>query len=439
VVCPSSNRGFPFEQPQYFRSFVHPSKTKRQPITRELDINSIAPFLQMTFIPDPTKPSTGALVTNEDDTITAHGKRKIDTDALDTNSNRKIRQAKYDKKTRNAGVFERFVRDSVSLESITSGVGTKPLRLFDVTGFVASCETLQKEYTRGKEKQVWSDYKKHVFDAIGTIGYGVSSPVLMVNLLHDLRGRTPAGIDQMRFNKIQPTVGKKDTNKASYGFFHWDKMESSSNGVMTDYRRREKFLSKRTVREIDALGFGICRVLFPGRFDWMDDLEIQDHILLLPGIVRTNKPHDQSLHLDDKPGQILFLLHFPLCKEGMMLRVWDKSTNTKEGSKNTRPHSSYLRIPFGSYAITRGDVYHAGIYGKSGNFRFHMVVKTAENCLVSDKLHKMKEAVEPTENAWKNEMYENNALGVFAENYLALLMDKCGSVLQEDWVQNLVL
>lgn len=122
-----------------------------------------------------------------------------------------------------------------------------------------------------------------------------------------------------------------------------------------------------------------------------------------------------------------------------MLRVWDKSTNTKEGSKNTRPHSSYLRIPFGSYAITRGDVYHAGIYGKSGNFRFHMVVKTAENCLVSDKLHKMKEAVEPTENAWKNEMYENNALGVFAENYLALLMDKCGSVLQEDWVQNLVL
>jgi hypothetical protein len=105
----------------------------------------------MTFIPDPTTHSTGALVTNEDDTITAqHGKRKIDTDALETNSDRKIRQAKYDKKTRNAGVFERFVRDSVGLESITSGVGTKPLRLFDVTGFVASCEPLQKEYTRGK-------------------------------------------------------------------------------------------------------------------------------------------------------------------------------------------------------------------------------------------------------------------------------------------------
>jgi hypothetical protein len=359
----------------------------------------------------------------------ALAKRKIDVH--ESPRGRKERQAKYTKKTRNAGVFERFVRDSVGLESITSGVRNKPLRLFDICGFTLSCSTLQGEYDRGKEKKVWTDYQKHAFDGIGTIGYGVASPGLMTNLLQDLRGRTPTGMNKIRLRRIQPEVGKKETDKADYAFFHWDKLDSSTNGVITDYCTRENILSKRSVKEIDDLGFGICRVLFPGKFDKMDDVEMQDHILLLPGVVVTRNAHNQGLHLDDKPGEILFLLHFPLCEEGMLLRVFDESNGLKA-------KSNFLRIPFGSYAITRGDVYHAGIYGNTGNCRFHMVIKTAGKFLASDKLHRFAGDVKPPDNAWKNVMYKEDDLSRFSKAYLQLLMEKSGHVLDEEWVRNLI-
>jgi hypothetical protein len=364
-----------------------------------------------------------------DETTPAGVKRKI---VFKEKSTRSERQAKYTKKTRNTGVFERFVRNSVGLESLTSGVRTKPLRLFIETGFVEACNELKSEYDREKEKRLERAYTKHKFTAMGKVGFGVASPVLMVNLLQDLRGRTPSGLKECNFCNIKPDIGKGKTDQASYSFFHWDKQDSMSSGVISDYRKREYFLSKRSVKEIDGLGFGICRVLFPGQFDTMLDKEMKDHILLMPAVVITKKPHDQTLHLDDGPGEILFLLHFPLCEEGMLLRVLG---NSKKG----KTMSDFLRIPFGSYAITRGDVYHAGIYGKSGNFKFHMVVKAAGKYTVSDKLHRLKNDSKPDANKWKISMYKENEMHSFSTDYLSMLRENWGSVIEDAWVQNLKL
>ena len=109
----------------------------------------------------------------------------------------------------------------------------------------------------------------------------------------------------------------------------------------------------------------------------------------------------------------------------MLLRVWGKANRGK-------PKSDFLRIPFGSYAITRGDIYHAGIYGKSGNFRFHMVMKTAEKFTISDKLHRMVGDKPPEPNSWKTNMYEENETCTFSTNYLAMLKEKCGFMVEEE-------
>jgi hypothetical protein len=113
----------------------------------------------------------------------------------------------------------------------------------------------------------------------------------------------------------------------------------------------------------------------------------------------------------------------------MLLRVFDESNGLKE-------KSNFLRIPFGSYVITQGDVYHAGIYGKTGNFRFHMVVKTAGRFLASGKLHRLAGDVKPPDNAWKNVMYKEDELSRFSKAYLQLLKEKCGSVLDIEWIRN---
>ena len=241
------------------------------------------------------------------------GKRKVD---LPETVTRRERQAKYTKKTRNVGVFKRFVWNSVGLESLTSGVMNKPLWLFDEKGFVETCKLLESEYNREKEERLEAIYKRHTFDAIGKIGFGVASPVLMANLLQDLRGRTPNGLRECRFRNLKPEVGKGRADKASYAFFHWDKTETMSSGVISDYRKREYFLSKRTVKEIDGLGFGICRALFPGKFDTMPDDVMKEHILLLPAVVITKKAHDQALHLDGERGGDLVPPAFPTVSRG---------------------------------------------------------------------------------------------------------------------------
>jgi hypothetical protein len=64
----------------------------------------------------------------------------------------------------------------------------------------------------------------------------------------------------------------------------------------------------------------------------------------------------------------------PLQKEGMLLSVWD--IPIKDGVRDDDAKHQYIFVPFGSYIALRSDVLHSGVYGSSGNCRFHMILKS---------------------------------------------------------------
>ena len=113
------------------------------------------------------------------------------------------------------------------------------------------------------------------------------------------------------------------------------------------------------------------------------------------------------------------------------------------GRTNKRSaHVEYLRIPFGSFAITMGDVYHGGIYGKSGNFRFHMVVKTTNDYNAVDKLvfkegRQADKSKKKETGTWKNYFQDNQFVQSFSERYMEILKEKCGTAFDEGWTTNL--
>lgn len=83
-----------------------------------------------------------------------------------------------------------------------------------------------------------------------------------------------------------------------------------------------------------------------------------------------------------------FILHLPLCEEGMYLNVWEEPNN-----KNVAPLR--IHIPFGTYLLLRVDVVHGGVFGSPGNVRLHIAfrplktaienfVKTEEENLTDD-------------------------------------------------------
>jgi hypothetical protein len=69
-----------------------------------------------------------------------------------------------------------------------------------------------------------------------------------------------------------------------------------------------------------------------------------------------------------------------------------------------------------------------------------MVVKAAGKYLSSDKLHRLPGDKKPDNGkAWKNVMYAETDMSAYSRDYIALLKDKFGGVIDEEWVQNLVL
>ena len=74
---------------------------------------------------------------------------------------------------------------------------------------------------------------------------------------------------------------------------------------------------------------------------------------------------------DDQHYPFPWAVHIPICKEGMILRIW-KAGGPKKLSKKEVNMPVELHIPFGAFLATRGDVYHAGFFGGTGNVRIHV-------------------------------------------------------------------
>ena len=90
----------------------------------------------------------------------------------------------------------------------------------------------------------------------------------------------------------------------------------------------------------------------------------------LCSLLETEKAIHQPGHIDDEtcdgvPAEYQpWILHQPLCAEGRSLQIWIMNEKGKMAPQ-------LLHIPFGSACVLRGDVYHGGCYGTSGNIGFH--------------------------------------------------------------------
>lgn len=103
-----------------------------------------------------------------------------------------------------------------------------------------------------------------------------------------------------------------------------------------------------------------------------------DGYCIRPGFVVT------KLYMEDQPAHLDFtdipveddlkpwIIHIPLCKEGMQLRI---NPDNSFPDKSLVGNSISVTVEFGSFLCMRGDVIHAGCYGNPGNIRMHMVVQ----------------------------------------------------------------
>ena len=87
-------------------------------------------------------------------------------------------------------------------------------------------------------------------------------------------------------------------------------------------------------------------------------------LVFTKGLVSHQKPHlDFPKAEFMKKGRVPFILHLPLCKEGLALQIW--STWEGDGTSHVRP--KLIFVPFGCALLLQADIYHAGCYGTKGN------------------------------------------------------------------------
>lgn len=107
-----------------------------------------------------------------------------------------------------------------------------------------------------------------------------------------------------------------------------------------------------------------------------------------PGIIITLESFHQTPHRDfhitncrKDENLSIWILHLPLCREGLELNVWENMNKTdKKGS----PIKVF--VPFGTYLLLRGDVTHGGCFGERGNTRFHMAMLPIETTSEGSRL-----------------------------------------------------
>jgi hypothetical protein len=252
-----------------------------------------------------------------------------------------------------------------------------------------------------------------IMDPLGSSIYAYSLPLtLMAGLLQGLKSRDAVS----SFKSEKATLAShKGTN---YMFLHWQGrgMEESEN---QDYREH-KFIKSRPGLEttIESLGNFISRriLLNPaigaGKFPGM---------LANQSIGTTADQEFQDPHWDFegwrqiKAEEMPWIVHIPICKEGMMLHVWpterDHATHSLKDEKLRLGTPKLVYVAFGDYLLLRADVCHGGCFGSLGNMRFHMVLR-CEGCNLENKnLHMLKwVGIDPHEFAQKKK-YLSQLLG----------------------------
>ena len=108
-------------------------------------------------------------------------------------------------------------------------------------------------------------------------------------------------------------------------------------------------------------------LLDKGETSW----EYYPSVVFTKGAASHQKPHlDFPMANTMRSGRVPYILHLPLCKEGLALQIW----KCWEGQVEDKISPKFLFVPFGSALLLGADIYHAGCYGSKGNFRLHSMI-----------------------------------------------------------------
>ena len=97
-------------------------------------------------------------------------------------------------------------------------------------------------------------------------------------------------------------------------------------------------------------------------------------------LVYTKENIDQYAHVDLSSSVFIphedlgFIMHLPLCSEGMWLRIWER-----DGVARKTSTGYFIHIPFGTVLFLRSDIAHSGIFGSKGNLRLHCAFQPESN------------------------------------------------------------
>jgi hypothetical protein len=148
-----------------------------------------------------------------------------------------------------------------------------------------------------------------------------------------------------------------------YTQLHWRKGNGNSSHVNESDWRDNPLLDPTSSMIVEGYLAGLSNSI-GGKTGW------NMQYTSLCSLIETDKAGHQAAHLDDKgctkkeEKYRPFILHHPLCEEGSTLQLWLPN-------KNGTNSPQFMHIPFGTALLLRGDVYHAGCYGSTGNIRFH--------------------------------------------------------------------
>ena len=265
---------------------------------------------------------------------------------------------------------------------------------------------------------------------------------LMASLLNDLK-------PQENFQKIvglAQEIGKPNFEKESsqergvYFMVHWEENVGWKEGGDKTTRWMEELIKDWTVMnghhqifspvavaQINNFGTAILKGL------GFKQVTKKTHSIA-PGVVYTENSYNQAAHIDfdetEKPAvEKSWILHLPLQKEGLLLSVWDLPI--KDDARNTGAQHEYVFVPFGSYICLRSDVLHSGVYGSTGNSRFHMILKSRNMVQIvggeGETLHYFPEEEDKKRPPWKGIFKQSQRdCAMYTKKYIEELQDHTG-------------
>jgi hypothetical protein len=172
--------------------------------------------------------------------------------------------------------------------------------------------------------------------------------------------------------RMQSIPGNAGT---SYYQFHWMTTKKKFNDTNIHDWRDNQLIQTATSYSLEIMMHQIMDQLATTGDILLEGEEtcwqFYPRLVFTKGLASHQKPHlDFPKAEFMRKGRVPFILHLPLCKEGLVLQIW--STWEGDGTSHVRP--KLIFVPFGCALLLRADIYHAGCYRTKDNLRLHGMI-----------------------------------------------------------------